>query len=43
MQRRSQQYGRPGTFAVDAAVRQAVDEASSKAADSHIEKRFWKP
>ena len=41
MQRRSRQYGKPGTFAVDAAVRQAVDEASSKAADSHI-KRFWK-
>jgi hypothetical protein len=36
MQRRSQQYGKPGTFAFDAAVRQAIDEASTKAADSHI-------
>jgi hypothetical protein len=37
MQRRSQQYGKPGKFAVDAAVRQAIDEASIKAADSHVE------
>jgi hypothetical protein len=36
MRRRSEQYGKPGTFAVDAAVRQAIDEASTKAADSHI-------
>src|SRR5207344_2463788 len=36
MQRRSQQYGKPGTFAVDAAVRRAIDEASTKAADSHV-------
>ena len=36
MQQRSQQYGKPGTFAVDATVRQAIDEASTKAADSHI-------
>jgi hypothetical protein len=37
MQRRSQQYGKPGTFAVDAAVRQAIDDASTRAADSHVE------
>jgi hypothetical protein len=37
MQQRSQQYGKPGTFAVDATVRQAIDQASTKAADSHIE------
>jgi hypothetical protein len=43
MQRRSQRYGKLGTFAVDAAVRQAVDEASSKAADSHIENDFGSP
>jgi hypothetical protein len=36
MQQRSQQYGKPGTFSVDRAVRQAIEEASGKAADSHV-------
>jgi hypothetical protein len=36
MQRRSQQYGKPGTFSVDRTVRQAIDESSRKAADSHV-------
>ena len=37
MQQRSQQHGKPGTFVVDAKVRQAIYEASAKAADSHVE------
>jgi hypothetical protein len=37
MQQRSQQYGKPGTFSVDRAVRQAINAASTKAADSHVE------
>jgi hypothetical protein len=36
MKQRSQQYGKPGTFTVDTPVRKAVDQAATKAADSHI-------
>jgi hypothetical protein len=36
MQRRSQEYGKPGTFSMDRVVRHAIDQSSSKAADSHV-------
>jgi 2'-5' RNA ligase len=35
-QQRSQQFGRPGTFTMDAAARKVVDDAASKAATSHV-------
>jgi hypothetical protein len=36
MKERSAQYGKPGTFTVDTPVRKAIEQASTKAAASHI-------